>query len=306
MTNDKTISRTPRTTQSELTALLARMSARDMAVLDAISKYRFLTSEQIGRLFMADSTSKASQTRKRNLLLQRLSQDRLIAPLERRVGGFGGGSSVKVWHITEPGQRLLTLNMPGEHTRRRFQEPSAMFLNHTLAVAECAVQLITLTRESYDINLVQLDTEPSCWRKFEDRDQVSVLKPDMFAITNYDDYEDRWFIEMDLGSESIPEIIEKCNVYLRYYYSGIEQRETKMFPLVVWIVKNHERKAAFDSEFRFQFRAQPKMFLVIEAGDLEKLLRMDIDMKQLNGGMAGQDEQDTEDTKDKYEAKEVP
>jgi len=37
---------------------------------------------------------------------------------------------------------------------------------------------------------------------------------------------------MDLGSEGPAQVVEKCNAYLRYYYTGIEQKATEMFPLV--------------------------------------------------------------------------
>ena len=155
-------SKNTKLTRQQLEEIEARLSARDHAVLQAIRKYRFLTSTQIGRLYITDCSTKTSQTRQQNLLLQRLGGHGLIRPLERRVGGYGGGSTVQVWHLTEAGQRLLILNDPGAQPRKRFSEPSAMFLHHTLAIAECAVQLICLCRDSEDLSLELVDAEPSC------------------------------------------------------------------------------------------------------------------------------------------------
>ena len=270
-----------RISRQQLVEIEDRLSARDHAVLQAIRKYRFLTSDQIGRLYLTDCSTKTSRTRNQNLLLQRLGGHGLIQPLKRKVGGYGGGSSVKVWHLTEAGKRLLTLNDAGSEKRKRFTEPSATFLSHMLAVAECAVQLTCLCRESDDLTLEEVDTEPSCWRRFTDNGRVCYLKPDLFAITNYDNYEDRWFIEMDLGTESTAQVLEKCNIYLRYYYTGIEQKETGMFPFVVWIVKDDARKENLKSVIRENLKTQPKMFLVITPDKLEKMLRQYIGAGEL-------------------------
>ena len=265
----------------QLTELEDRLTARDLAVLQTIRKYRFLTSSQVGSLFFTDCSTKTSRSRNQNLLLQRLGDYGLIRPLKRRMGGLGGGSSLQVWHLTEAGQRLLTLNDPDSIKRKRITEPQPLFLEHTLAIAECAVQLTAICRYSADLNLVTLDTEPTCWRRFSDNGKAVYLKPDLFAITTYQKYEDRWFVEMDLGSESPRQVVEKCNAYLRYYYTGIEQKEIGMFPLVVWIVKDAVRKERLKEYIRGSIKGQPRMFLVITPDELEKMLRGDTDTKEL-------------------------
>ena len=270
-----------RLSRKQLLKIEEHLSARDHAVLQAVRRYRFLTSDQIGRLYVTDCSTKASQTRNQNLLLKRLSDDGLIRPLARRVGGYGGGSTVQVWSLTAAGYRLLTLNDPGEHARKRFAEPSTQFLRHTLAVAECAVQLTDICRDSEDLTLEAVETEPACWRRFPDGGNVYFLKPDLFAITTYENYEDRWFIEMDLGTEPVSQVVEKCDAYLRYYYSGVEQRDTGMFPLVVWIVPDEARKERIKDSLREHFKAQPKMFLVITPGELERMIRQFIDREEV-------------------------
>lgn len=273
--------KTTKLSRAQLLEIEDRLSARDHAILQAIRQYRFLTSDQIGRLYLTDCSTKTSRTRNQNLLLQRLGGYGLIAPLARRIGGFGGGSTMKVWHLTAAGLRLLLLNDPGTSPRKRFIEPSTTFLEHTLAIAECAVQLICLCRDSEDLSLELLDTEPSCWRRYKDRDRVCYLKPDMFLVTTYDGYEDRWFLEMDLGTESLSQVLNKCNLYLYYYYTGLEQKATEMFPLVVWIVKNVDRKNSIKAYLRENLSGHPKMFLVITPDELEKMIRQQIEGKEL-------------------------
>ena len=274
-------SKAQKLSRAQLTELEERLTARDHAVLQAVRKYRLLTSAQVGSLFFADCTTKTSRTRNQNLLLQRLCDYGLIRPLKRRVGGAGGGSSLQVWHLTEAGQRLLTLNDPDSMKRKRVVEPQPLFLEHTLAIAECAVQMTALCRYSADLKLVAVDTEPTCWRRYNDDGAVAYLKPDLFTITTCQKYEDRWFIEMDLGSESPRQVVDKCSAYLRYYYTGIEQKESGMFPLVVWIVKDAARKEKLREYIRDSIKGQPKMFLVITPDELEKTLRSDMDVKEL-------------------------
>lgn len=268
-------------TRQQLVSIEAHLTARDHAVLQAIRKYRFLTTDQIGRLYVTDCSTKTSQTRHQNLLTKRLADLGLIRALDRRVGGYGGGSSMQIWHLTEAGQRLLTLNDPGDHPRKRFTEPSTTFLAHTLAIAECAVQLTCICRGSFDLKLDQIDTEPACWRGYSDDRKVSYLKPDLFVITSYCKYEDRWFIEMDLGTEAPTQVVAKCDAYLRYYYTGVEQKASEMFPLVVWIVSNAERKARLKECISNATKGQPKMFLVITPDELEKMIRQYIGVEQL-------------------------
>ena len=63
-------------------------------------------------------------------------------------------------------------------------------------------------------------------------------------------YEDRWFIEVDLDTESPNKIIDKCERYHKYYRSGLEQQESGVFPLTVWIVPSAERKKCTFAEYR--------------------------------------------------------
>ena len=270
-----------RLTRAQLEMLEERLFARDLSVLQALRKYRFLTSDQVGRLYFTNCSTKTSRTRNQNLLLQRLSEHGLIQPLARRIGGYQGGSSVQIWYLTEAGYRLLTLNTPGEHKRKRFSEPSPLFLEHTLSIAECVVQLTLICRNSHDLSLEAVDTEPSCWRKYKSDGRVCYLKPDIFVITSYEKFEDSWFIEIDLSTESSSQIIDKCNAYLEYFYTGIEQKETGVFPIVTWVVKDNTRKEKLKQTIRENIKGQPKMFLVITPDELEKMIRQYINNGEL-------------------------
>ena len=63
--------------------------------------------------------------------------------------------------------------------------------------------------------------------------------------------------------------------------TGLEQKATEMFPLVVWIVKDSQRKENLKACIRENLQGHPKMFLVITPDELEKMLRQFIDTKEL-------------------------
>ena len=274
--------RSSRLTRTQLEQIEAHLTARDHAVLQSLRRYRFLSSSQIGRLYVTDCRTVTSRTRQQNLLLKRLSGYGLIRALAQRVGGEGGGSSRKIWYLTEAGCRLLTLNDPGANPRQRFSEPSTALLRHTLACSECAVQMTCICRESEDLELMQVDSEPACWRCYRDAEgRLNYLKPDLFAITSCGEYEEHWFIEMDLGTEAPMDVVEKCDAYLRYYYTNIEQKETDLFPLVVWVAIDQKRKDLLQGYIEEHIQGHPKMFLVITPDELEKALREEIDSKEL-------------------------
>ena len=266
---------------THLTNLRNRLSERDIHILRSIEKHRFLLTGQVERLYFTDGSSPPANTRATNRALKKLNEYGLINPLKRRIGGVRAGSASLIWHLTEPGYKLLHLDDSEAGRRKRFDEPSPMFLEHTLAVAECAVQLFSICRPSEDLELISVDSEPSCWRPFTDNGRTVQLKPDLFAITTYEDYEDQWFIEVDLNTESVSQVVEKCKVYRKYFYTGLEQKKSQLFPVVVWLVPDEKRKNSIKAAIKESIPKEPKMFLVITPDELEKMLRQYIESDEL-------------------------
>jgi hypothetical protein len=196
-------------------------------------------------------------------VLGRLVRDRLLVRLERRVGGIRGGSAGYVYAIAEVGQRLLDLDGP----RRRFREPSATFVSHTLAIAQVVVDLIERSRAK-QFELMQLQSEPRCWRAFNALSNRQVVRPDLFVAVGSHDYEYRWFIEMDLGTETMPRRIVKCLQYEAYYRSGHEQADHGIFPRVLWCVPSAELAATLRDRIIRSRGLTAELFSVTTPGEL--------------------------------------
>ena len=258
----------------QLERLDHQLADRDKAIFASLQKCRYLTTGQIRRLHFNDHASKNAALRAANRMLSKLQEFGLIVALSRRVGGRPGGSGAYVWSLTEAGARLLHLNDIGGQPRKRFFEPSPAFVEHTLAVSEAYLQISEICA-AHKPELVAADLEPACWRGYVDEDGKSTtLKPDLYAVTADGEYEDCWFVEIDLATESPCVVLEKCKRYAYYYKTGAEQKKNGVFPLVVWIVPGAARKESLRRNISECRELSAKnIFLVITSDELEGLIK---------------------------------
>lgn len=261
-----------RLTRQQLVETAAALSERDREVLTAVQRYRYLLTGQIQRLYFYSAATPTAAHRAAARALKRLRGLGLVDHLARRIGGVRAGSGGLVWHLTHAGERLLRLHEQTTSPVRRFFEPSPYFLAHSLAVAEVAVNLTEICREQHSMKLTALQPEPECWRTYSEYGSMLSLKPDLFAIAVSGQYEDRWFIEVDLATESPSKVVDKCERYHKYYRSGLEQQEAGVFPLTVWIVPTAERKEKLIKHIREAFDKQPRLFTIITKDELWALV----------------------------------
>jgi hypothetical protein len=210
------------------------LSERDRSIVRDVGRLRLVTARQLERLHFVvpdqhATALTAARTSRRTL--ERLVQQRLLVRLERRIGGIRAGSASFIYALGPVGPRVLESTGP----RPRFREPSALFVTHTLAGSELYVQLHEAVRAKELHLFGDIETEPTCWRSLVSMGGRLLLKPDLFVITGNDEYEYRWFVEMDLGTEHAPAVIRKCRAYEAYYRSGVEQAEHGVFPRVLWV-----------------------------------------------------------------------
>lgn len=264
-----------RISKRQLLEIDSRLGERDRQLLSAVQQYRYLMTGQMQRLLFTDAANPSAGLRAASRNLKKLNELGLISSLSRRIGGVRAGSGSFIWHLTHAGERLLRLHDNRAFPVRRHCEPSPYFLAHTLAVAEIAIKFTEICRE-HEPQITALQLEPECWRAYSSAGLSLSLKPDLYAATTTEEYEDRYFIEVDLDTESPAKIIEKCQKYHAYYRSGLEQEESEMFPLTVWIVPSDSRKEKLIRHLKKAFDKQAKLFAIITCDELEHLI--------LNGG----------------------
>jgi hypothetical protein len=229
---------------ADLDELTERLTARDLAIVADVERYRLLSSRQIQRLhFTTGHRSSVAAARACTRVLDRLRREDVLAALARRIGGVRKGSAGTVWYLGATGERLQR-HLRGLPARRRFGEPSRHFVHHTLAVAELAVVAVEAERAGA-FAIQRLDAEPNSWQPYlAPTGTRTVLKPDLALVARSGEFEDHWFLEADLDTEHLPVIVRQARAYAAFRASGRYEAAHGLFPRVVWVAPSQARSAA--------------------------------------------------------------
>jgi hypothetical protein len=206
-----------RATGAYVASLVDQLSTRDEAILRGLGRVRCLTGRQLERLHFHDLQA-ANRDRARRRVLSHLIHLSLITTLSRRIGGVRAGSAGLVYALDAAGQRLVQLlNHEGDASARRPWTPSALFLNHTLAVSELFVSLCEAERPGR-LELSIFLAEPASWHRTT---ALGTLKPDAYALVASGDVEDAWWLEVDQATESRNTIRRKLSLYVLAAQAGV-------------------------------------------------------------------------------------
>jgi hypothetical protein len=224
----------PYVTRSRAATIGASLNSRQKAILSDVARLGVASGGQLQRLHYEPSEAGRRLAR---IDLAALCELRVLSRLGRTIGGVRAGSRAHCFALGVAGQRIVWPD------RRRYREPwtpNRAYLRHALAVSELYTQL----RTAMGTRLTTYDTEPSCWRSyFGPGGAPATLKPDAFVVLDLGRFEDRFWIEMDLATESGPRITTKAWAYVRYWQSGREQAASGIFPQVLWITTSETRRA---------------------------------------------------------------
>jgi hypothetical protein len=258
---DLPTSRSSRISRRQLEAIAADLTQRDRDLLAFVAEVRLATGGQLRRRYFA--TSADGRTARR--ALERLATWRVLDRLPRTVGGVRAGSRAYIYGLGPTGVRLLARE---QRRRRRLDAPGDRYVNHTLAITEVMVELF----EAHHLGLLDIlerETEPTCWRRFTGpMGARRVLKPDLFLRLGIGAYEDRWFVEIDMATESSSTVLAKANTYLAHYRSGDEQRRHGVYPRVVWATSTLRRAHQITEALGQMPAVARKLFLVCTQEDL--------------------------------------
>jgi hypothetical protein len=230
------MSRRAYVTADRLALIAQTLDATDQQLLAEVAKVRLATARQLQRLVAAESLAEIRRLRRQ---LSRLTELDVLARLERRVGGRKSGSGSYVYGLGLAGQRLVAGTDLGRVRPPWTPRPS--WLAHALLVSELYVRLREAERRG-QLEIVRFEAEPNCWRPFDSGYGMTVLKPDAFIASLTPDYEQSHFVEVDRGTESPAMLVRKLDVYRSYWSAGAEQGRSGVFPQVLWLVPDDDRK----------------------------------------------------------------
>ena len=247
------------------------MQARLLALVAA---HRFATTTQLARLTAPEYASSASALRQTQRHLASLAQQRLLTSLERRVGGWQGGSAVTIWAATTRGHRLVAAENGEDEDeevsrRQRPREVSTTFLDHLLAITEVRTSIEEAVRQQRDTEAT-VALEPDCWRTaLSPSGQVQVLRPDLAVTITSPAYEDRYLIEVDRATENPGRVIATC---WRYQEHQAQAGDDGVFPLVVWLVPGDRRRHRLERAIAHSTGLLRDLFRVIHLDQLPTLI----------------------------------
>ena len=246
------------------------MQARLLALVAA---HRFATTTQLARLTALEYASPASALRQTQRHLASLAQQRLLTSLERRVGGWQGGSAVTIWAATTRGHRRVAADEGEEVARRqRPREVSTTFLDHLLAITEVRTSIEEAIRQETDTEAA-IALEPDCWRTaLSPSGQVQVLRPDLAVTITSPAYEDRYLVEVDRATENPGRVIATCWRYQEHQAASSQAGDGGVFPLVVWLVPNDRRRHRLERAIAHSTGLLCELFRVICLDQLPTLI----------------------------------
>jgi Replication-relaxation len=254
-----------------LAQIRERLSARDLAIIRQVAELRLMSARQIQTVHFPDAEHDNQQaaTRARQRVLARLTRERLLIRLERRIGGVRAGSVGFVLALGPVGQRVLAMDGP----RRRSYEPTLRFVDHTLAISQLVVDVTAAARQGR-LDVLDTQAEPTSWREFSGIGGRCLLRPDAFLALGSGGYELCWFIEVDRATESLPVVMRKCRLYADYYQSGREQAgRGGVFPRVCWIVPDERRAERLRQAIARDRELPDRLFVVTTAAGALGVLR---------------------------------
>ncbi len=258
-------------TAARLHRLAGELTARDWELLGFVADCRLATGKQLTmRFWLAERNRDPAGARAARRTLKRLRDWRVLGTLPGRArGGVRGGSATLIYRVGVAGAKLLAAR--GIH-QRRLGTPGERFTDHTLAATELAVQLHAAHARG-ELELIGIQHEPKSWRFFTGTMGARrLIRPDLFLRIGAGRHEDRWFVEIDRGTEHPGTIASKSERYLAHLRSGTEQHEHSVYPRVLWIVPDSQRAQQLGEMLDRQSDELQSLFSICLAGQTATFL----------------------------------
>lgn len=232
---------------TDLAVLAGRLTERDRKIALTLRQLRLMKTDQIERLLFSDLPVGDSSARQCRRTLAKLCELRVLARLERRIGGVRAGSSGYIYTLAPTGRRLVAHWHEEPPTRRGVHEPGLLFVEHTLQISEVRVLLHEAERAGR-LELLSFECEPASWRKYLAASGAALtLKPDFHLRCGVGEWEERCYAEVDLATEGRGALARKLHAYSDYYRSGRDQAVDGIFPRVVWLTTTERRAQLIDA-----------------------------------------------------------
>jgi len=196
------------------------LTERDKAIILVVYENRFLRRDQIQKLFFSDTSLPAC-----NMRLKKLYEHKFLDRLYKPVAV---GSSQAVYALDKKGAlivaKLLEMPLSDMNWSRDHNRVEFLFMEHTLAVSEFKISLdLALVKSTSadlifyqrgDKSLVSRVPDPTGKKKY------LVVSPDAFFGIKDFAGNSYFFLEADLGTETLSRFAEKIIAYKQFWKLG--------------------------------------------------------------------------------------
>lgn len=196
------------------------LTERDKAIILSVYENRFLRRDQIQRLYFPNASVPACNMRLKKLY-EHSFLDRLIRPV-------AVGSNQIVYALNHHGAVVVSatlnidrhsINWKRDHNRVEF-----LFMEHTLAVAEFKVNLDLVLRKTDGVDWLFYSRESKGLQaRVPDpagKKKYLVVAPDAFFGLKISEGNSFFFLEVDMGTETLKRFGEKVTAYKQYWKTG--------------------------------------------------------------------------------------
>lgn len=201
------------------------LTERDIAIILSVYENRFLRRDQIQRLYFPDASLPACNMRLKKLFDHRFL-DRLYVPV-------AVGTAQAVYALDKKGADIVSKTLKIERSKikwiREHNRVEFLFLEHTLAVSEFKTNLdLSITGSSKAELIFYQRGDKKLKLKMPDPDGIKkylALYPDAFFGIRGEKGRSYFFLEADLGTETLRRFQEKIILYKRYWKEGTYSKD---------------------------------------------------------------------------------
>ncbi len=220
-----------------------QLTARDVAIILAVYENRFLKRDQIQRLHFAGASVFACNRR-----LKKLDEHNFLDKLIKPVAV---GSHQIVYALDRCGADIVAATLEIDRHKVRWNRANNrvefLFLEHTLGVSEFRVCLDLALAGRREELLFYQRGDKSHLRRISmtgAKKKYFVVAPDAFFGIQSGRGKHIFFLEVDMGTETLSRFAEKIVAYKRYWKSGQYKEEYGYNHFRVLTVAESERRLA--------------------------------------------------------------
>ena len=218
-----------------------QLTARDVSIILSVYENRFLKRDQIQRLHFASASRIACNMRIKKLYEHKFL-DRLVKPV--RVG-----THQLIYALDKRGADVVAVALEIDRRKVRWNRANNrvefLFLEHTLGVSEFRVCLDVALAGRREELLFYQRGDKSHLRRISvtgAKKKYFVVAPDAFFGIQSGRGKHIFFLEVDMGTETLARFAEKVVAYKRYWKSGNYTEEYGFNHFRVLTVAESERR----------------------------------------------------------------